>query len=92
MTKLEKTVNLMKEENTYRRYAEGDHKYSDFSEDIFNEDKFLTLSEDNRSKLLRDNIIKEKMTYFFDLSSLRLNLCGGALILLSAAERPRTIR
>ena len=39
MTKLEKTVNLMKEENTYRRYAEGDHKYSDFSEDIFNEDK-----------------------------------------------------
>ena len=35
---------------------------------IFNEDKFLTLSEDNRSKLLRDNIIKEKMTYFFDLS------------------------
>ena len=39
MTKLEKTVNLMKEENTYRRFADGDHKYSDFSEDIFNEDK-----------------------------------------------------
>ena len=38
MTKLEKTVNLMKEENTYRRFSEGDHKYSDFSEDIFNED------------------------------------------------------
>ncbi|MDP6877493.1 MAG: glutamate synthase, partial [Candidatus Marinimicrobia bacterium] len=38
MSKLEKTVNLMKEENTYKRFSEGDHKYSDFSEDIFNED------------------------------------------------------
>jgi len=38
MSKLEKTVNLMKEENTYKRFSEGDYKYSDFSEDIFNED------------------------------------------------------
>ena len=39
MTKIEKTVNLMKEENTYRRYEDGDSKYSDFSKQIFNEDK-----------------------------------------------------
>ena len=39
MSKLEKTVNLMKEENTYRRFSDGDHKYTDFSEDIFNQDK-----------------------------------------------------
>jgi len=38
MSKLGKTVNLMKEENTYKRFSEGDYKYSDFSEDIFNED------------------------------------------------------
>jgi NADPH-dependent glutamate synthase beta subunit-like oxidoreductase/Pyruvate/2-oxoacid:ferredoxin oxidoreductase delta subunit len=38
MSKIEKTVNLMKEENTYKRFSEGDYKYSDFSEDIFNED------------------------------------------------------
>ena len=38
MTKIEKTVNLMKEENTYRRYEDGDSKYSDFSKQIFNED------------------------------------------------------
>ena len=39
MSKLEKTVNLMKEENTYRRFSDGDSKYKDFSQDIFNEDK-----------------------------------------------------
>ena len=38
MTKIEKTINLMKEENTYRRYNEGDHKYDDFSEAIFEQD------------------------------------------------------
>ena len=38
MTKLEKTINLMKEENTYKRYNEGDHKYNDFSEAIFEQD------------------------------------------------------
>ena len=38
MTKIEKTINLMKEENTYRRYDEGDHKYDDFSEAIFEQD------------------------------------------------------
>ena len=38
MTKLEKTINLMKEENTYKRYNEGDHQYSDFSEAIFEQD------------------------------------------------------
>ena len=39
MTKLEETVNLMKEENTFRRYDDGDHKHKDFSKQIFNEDK-----------------------------------------------------
>ena len=29
----------MKEENTYRRFSDGDSKYTDFSQDIFNEDK-----------------------------------------------------
>ena len=38
MAKVEETINLMKSENTYRRYEEGDHKYSDFSKQIFNED------------------------------------------------------
>ena len=38
MTKVEKTINLMKEENTYKRYNEGDHQYSDFSEAIFEQD------------------------------------------------------
>ena len=38
MTKLEKTINLMKEENTYKRYNEGDHQYDDFSEAIFEQD------------------------------------------------------
>ena len=38
MTKLEKTVNAMKEESTFRRYEEGEHTYSDFSKQIFNED------------------------------------------------------
>ncbi len=38
MTKLEQTVNAMKEESTYRSYEEGDHQYTDFSKDIFNED------------------------------------------------------
>ena len=28
----------MKEENTYRRFNEGDHKYTDFSEAIFEQD------------------------------------------------------
>ena len=41
MTKIEKTINLMKEENTYRRYNEGDHKYDDFSEAIFEQDLSL---------------------------------------------------
>ena len=27
MTKIEQTVNLMKEENTFKRYQEGDHTY-----------------------------------------------------------------
>ena len=31
MTKIEQTVNLMKEENTFKRYQEGDHTYKDFS-------------------------------------------------------------
>ena len=35
MTKLEETVNLMKEENTFRRYDDGDHKHKDFSKQIF---------------------------------------------------------
>ena len=39
MTKIEQTVNLMKEENTFKRYQEGDHTYKDFSKQIFNEDK-----------------------------------------------------
>ena len=39
MTKIEQTVNLMKEENTFKRYEEGDHTYKDFSKQIFNEDK-----------------------------------------------------
>ena len=38
MAKVEETINLMKSENTYRRYEEGDHKYDDFSKQIFNED------------------------------------------------------
>ena len=38
MTKIEKTINLMKEENTYRRFNDGDHKYDDFSEAIFEQD------------------------------------------------------
>ena len=38
MTKLEKTVNAMKEESTFRRYEEGEHTYSDFSKQIFKED------------------------------------------------------
>jgi hypothetical protein len=28
----------MKEENTYKRYNEGDHQYDDFSEAIFEQD------------------------------------------------------
>ena len=40
MTKIEQTVNLMKEENTFKRYEEGDHTYKDFSKQIFNEDKY----------------------------------------------------
>ena len=39
MTKIEQTVNLMKEENTFKRYEDGDHTYKDFSKQIFNEDK-----------------------------------------------------
>ena len=39
MTKIEQTVNLMKEENTFKRYQEGDHTHKDFSKQIFNEDK-----------------------------------------------------
>ena len=35
MAKVEETINLMKSENTYRRYEEGDHKYDDFSKQIF---------------------------------------------------------
>ena len=38
MTKLEQTINAMKEESTFRRYEEGNHEYSDFSKQIFKED------------------------------------------------------
>ncbi|MBH44844.1 MAG: glutamate synthase [Gammaproteobacteria bacterium] len=39
MADTDKKINLMKIDNTYRRYEEGDHVYDDFSEQIFNEDK-----------------------------------------------------
>ena len=43
MTKIEQTVNLMKEENTFKRYEDGDHKYKDFSKQIFNDIKIKIL-------------------------------------------------
>lgn len=38
---------------------------------IFDEGKFLDLHEDNKLKLIRDGIVKEKMTYFIDLSKVK---------------------
>ncbi len=38
MTDTEKKINLMKKDNTYRRFEDGVHVYDDFSEQIFNED------------------------------------------------------
>ena len=38
-TKVEETVNRMKSENTYRRYENGDYKWNNLSEQIFNQDE-----------------------------------------------------
>ena len=39
VAKVQETINLMKSENTYRRYEEGVHKWDDLSEQIFNQDE-----------------------------------------------------
>ena len=44
MTKIEQTVNLMKEENTFKRYQEGDHTYKDFSKQILRVKNFKNLN------------------------------------------------